>query len=137
MVPSEDLMEGIKQDLLNRLQAAAVDAKARAHAPYSGYSVGAAVLADGNIFFGCNVENASYPAGICAERAAVAAAVAAGCRNIEILAVAVNGDPAPPCGICLQFLSEFARPGMPVLMIGEDRVDQKKFSDLFPTAFSL
>jgi len=130
-------MKSGKQDLINRLHAAASDAKARAYAPYSGYSVGAAVLADGKIFSGCNVENASYPAGICAERAAVAAAVAAGCRNIEMLAVAVNGDPAPPCGICLQFLSEFAAPDTPVFMIGDNRVDQKMFGHLLPSAFSL
>lgn len=78
-----------------------------AYAPYSNYRVGAAILArDGSIYTGVNVENAAYPAGICAERAALSAAVADGQR--KFLAIAVyGGDGVTPCGVCRQMLAEF------------------------------
>lgn len=92
------------------LVAAAKEIRARAHAPYSNYLVGAAVLgASGRIFVGCNVENASFGATLCAERAAVAAMVAAGDLRLQAVAVYSEGDPpANPCGICRQVLAEFA-----------------------------
>ena len=94
----------------------ATRARRNAHAPYSGFAVGAAVLANGRIFAGCNVENSSYPLSVCAERNAVAMAVAAGARAIEAVAV-VGGTarPAPPCGGCRQVLAEFAGPDVPVV----------------------
>lgn len=80
-------------------------AAARAYAPYSGYLVGAVVCArDGREFEGVNVENAAYPLGICAEKAAIAAAVAAGCRPGDIEAIGIT---ASPCGGCRQWLYEF------------------------------
>jgi cytidine deaminase len=92
---------------------AAMKARLRAHAPYSNFQVGAALLAgDGGVQRGCNVENASYPAGICAERTAIAAAVAAGQRRFVAIAVAgPDGVAITPCGICRQVLSEFSPDG--------------------------
>ncbi len=95
------------------LLAEAEAARGFAHAPYSRFQVGAALLcADGSVQRGCNVENASYPAGICAERTAISAAVARGQRRF--LAIAIAGPPGvalAPCGICRQVMSEFSPDG--------------------------
>jgi cytidine deaminase len=95
---------------LESLRATALTAMERAYAPYSDFRVGAVLLGkDGSVFAGCNVENSAYPAGICAERSALAAAVAGGVRQFEILVVATEADEAtPPCGMCRQALVEFA-----------------------------
>ena len=98
------------------LAAAAEDVAKRAHAPYSRYAVGAAILSrDGRIFAGCNVENASYGLGICAERAAVVQMVAAGGKQIAALALRTPGEvPAMPCGACRQTLAELALDSLPI-----------------------
>ena len=121
----------------------ALKARERAYAPYSGYTVGAALLAkDGRIFTGCNVENASYPAGICAERNAVFHAVSEGCTSFEAIAVAggkmhkTPGNYTMPCGICRQVLSEFCGPEFPVIVVsGDGDIREHKLGELLPYAF--
>ena len=88
----------------------ALQARENAYAPYSNFSVGAALLcADGSVFTGCNIENASFPCGICAERTAAAKAISEGHRDFVALAVAGASEAiCTPCGLCRQFLYEFA-----------------------------
>jgi len=107
-----------------------------AYAPYSHFRVGAAIeAADGAVFTGCNVENASYGLTICAERAAVAAAVGAGVRRIRRAVVVTDSDPpAAPCGACRQVLSEFG-PDMTVEAVGPARTARWSLRDLLPAAF--
>jgi len=101
---------------LQRLLHAAAEVRKRAHAPYSGFPVGAAVLAGGRVYAACNVENSSFPLSVCAERNAVGMAVASGARRIDAVAV-VGGSarPAPPCGGCRQVIAEFAGAQVPVV----------------------
>lgn len=117
---------------------AALRVRLRAYAPYSGYMVGAALLCrDGKIYTGCNVENASYPVGTCAERVAMGAAVAAGCREPVALVIATPGPkPGTPCGMCRQALSEFA-PDLPILLVTpRDVREQWTLEQLMPGIFN-
>jgi cytidine deaminase len=122
------------------LVAAARAARRRAYAPYSGYRVGAALLTeDGTVVTGANVENASYSLGLCAERVAVVAAVAAGHRRFTSIAVAARGpEPARLCGACRQVLNEFpAGPELEVVCAGEEgeRWVVTTLGELLPQAF--
>jgi cytidine deaminase len=118
---------------------AAVEARQHAYARYSHFEVGAALLAaNGRIYVGCNVENSSYGLTICAERAAVFAAVAAGQQQFELLAVATSGG-GSPCGACRQVLFEFA-PNLPILLINVDQpeaIAEVNLRELLPGAFRL
>ena len=118
------------------LLAFAREAQERAYAPYSDFRVGAAVYSEGEIFQGCNVENAAYGSTLCAERMAAGAAVLAGNREFD--AIAVVGDstsPTVPCGACRQFLAEF-NPDMRVIMGGRcEEVLVMSLGDLLPEAF--
>lgn len=97
---------------------AALQVRQHAYCPYSNYAVGAALLSpDGQIFTGCNVENASYPAGICAERAALVSAVSSGVQSFEMLVVATQNG-GFPCGVCRQMLFEFA-PNLHVVLVDD------------------
>jgi cytidine deaminase len=110
----------------------------RAYAPYSQFRVGAALVAtDGTVFHGCNVENAAYPAGICAERSALSAAVAAGQRRFSLLVVATEAtEPTPPCGICRQALVEF-EPELPIVSATVDgRRLAYRLGELLPHPFT-
>lgn len=139
------------------LVAAAAAAARRAYAPYSRFHVGCALLGgSGAVHAGCNVENASYGLGICAERAAVCAAVAAGERALRAVAVVggrrppranaagtgggpvVAGPECLPCGACRQVLAEFCPDDTPVLTLGPDgRIARRRLGDLLPEAFRL
>lgn len=115
-------------------------AREQAYCPYSGFAVGAALLAeDGSVYTGCNVENGSYSLGICAERTAFCKAVAAGCRKFSAIAICggkAGEDPSescPPCGACRQVMAEFCRDDF--LVILQDKV--LTLGELLPERFQL
>jgi len=137
-----DDIPSAEESVLSALFEAAADVRVRAHAPYSKFFVGAAVLdTDGRVHLGCNVENAAYPEGVCAEAGAISAMIAGGGRHIR--AVVVVGGPAegeevvcPPCGGCRQKIREFAALGATVhLRDGSGRVTSLTLEDLLPLSF--
>lgn len=121
------------------LFAEAVKAAEKSYSPYSHFRVGAALLTeDGRVFTGCNIENASYSLTICAERTAVFKAVSEGVTKFKAIAVAGSADgdfskPCPPCGACLQVLSEFCWDGLAVILSN----GWYKLSDFLPIRFEL
>jgi cytidine deaminase len=123
---------------IDRLVEAAGSVRRRAYAPYSDFAVGAALLdGDGGLHLGCNVENASYGLSVCAERHAVAAAVASGTAVVAGIAVVTDtSPPASPCGACRQVLAEFG--DFPVILAnpGGERV-VTSVGELLPRAFAL
>ncbi|HVY98261.1 MAG TPA: cytidine deaminase [Dongiaceae bacterium] len=123
-----------------RLIAAAKSARARAHAPYSKFKVGAAILADdGRIYGGCNVENAAYPNGVCAEASAISAMVLGGGRRIREIAVIGGGKAlVTPCGGCRQRIAEFASADTPVHILGP-KGPRARFTigELLPESFGM
>ena len=120
------------------LRERAFAAMERAYAPYSNFRVGAALLSsDGSVAEGCNVENASFPAGMCAERSAVAAAVARGNRSFEAIAIATEAEePTPPCGMCRQVLEEFSPSLVVMSFTREGREARWTLDELLPRAFT-
>ncbi len=121
---------------IDSLVRAALDVRMRAYAPYSNFQVGAALLADdGEVFIGCNIENASFSLTLCAERVAAAAAVTAQNSHWRAIAIASKGG-VSPCGACRQFLSEF---GHDLLVVCVDAQSERRksfrLSELLPHAF--
>ena len=122
------------QEMIDRAAAA----RTNAHAPYSGFHVGACIrAASGNLYAGCNVENAAYTQGQCAEATAIGVMVAGGDRKIaEILVIGEGERLCTPCGGCRQRLSEFADPDTPVHICGPDGLRQTiPLGELLPYAF--
>lgn len=120
------------------LIAAAREAMAQAYAPYSGFPVGAAVRdKDGRIHRGCNVENAAYPEGLCAEASAIAAMVGTGAREIAEIAVMGRGEHlVTPCGGCRQKIREFAAADTPIHICGPEGLRKTvTLGDLLPLSF--
>jgi cytidine deaminase len=120
------------------LLAAARAVRERAHAPYSRFKVGAALLDEqGRVHAGCNVENAAYPQGLCAEAGAIAALVTAGGTRIEVVVVVGEGaQPCTPCGGCRQKLREFARDDTPVIVADLQSVRARyTLGELLPASF--
>ncbi len=138
---NEIKMEDRAGELIQR----AVEARENAYCPYSGYAVGAAVLTEkGEIFTGCNVENASYGLTNCGERTAIFSAVSRGARKIKAIAISGSGTPPYPCGACRQVMAEFAESGdMPVyvVLVGEDgkagQTEAFTLKELLPRSFNL
>ena len=122
---------------MNPLLQAALDARANAHAPFSKFRVGAAIEdADGRIFTGCNVENATYGLTICAERVAVFKAISEGARKFTRIAVAADTDVlTPPCGACRQILWEFCGDAELTLVNLQGKTESFRLSELFPRPF--
>lgn len=117
----------------------ALRAKKKAYAPYSKYRVGSVIVdSKGKIHSGCNVENASYPAGICAERSAIVKMVSRGGKKIKTIVVAASSEePVFPCGMCLQVIQEFGS-GARIIALNSSGTlfREQKLTSLFPFAFS-
>ncbi len=122
---------------LEDLFAAALAARQRAYAPYSRFPVGAALRAEsGAVYAGCNVENAAYPLGVCAETAAISAMIAAGERRIaEILVVGPGPGRIAPCGACRQRIAEFGAGALVHLADEQGAIETFALADLLPRAF--
>lgn len=132
-------MSSLEPEMLDRMVERARAIRAEAYAPYSGFHVGAALLAGGEIFAAVNVENASYPMSVCAERNAVAMAVASGVASgLRAAAVVTDADtPTPPCGGCRQVLYEFGGEELAVVAESADGSVRAVWTlgELLPDAF--
>src|SRR5437588_12244468 len=125
---------------MKALIAGARRAQAAAYAPYSKFKVGSAVVGeDDRVFFGCNVENASYGLSLCAERVAISAAVCAGVRRIKCIVVVTDAaQPATPCGACRQWMAEFGTAEMEVVSANSSGNSRRfTLAELLPEPFRL
>jgi cytidine deaminase len=124
--------------LKEKLIEAAIKAKEKAYAPYSNFRVGCALLADGKIFTGFNIENASYSLTVCAERVTAINALVDGSKDFEKIAIASDGaDFITPCGACLQFLAEFSKDMEVILVNGKRGSKITTLKKLLPSPFAL
>lgn len=121
----------------------AIQARERSYSPYSGFAVGAALLAEsGRVYLGCNVENASYTPTICAERTAFFKAVSEGEKNFVAIAIVGGkvGEPlrpeVPPCGVCRQVMAEFCPPNFQVILGDESYEAVYSLGDVMPLSFT-
>ncbi len=127
----------------NKLISAAIEQMKNSYSPYSGYKVGAALLcADGTVYLGTNIENASFTPTVCAERVAFFKAVSDGKRKFSAIAVAGGKDdkiiPSPPCGVCRQVMSEFCSDDFKVYIVkDENSADEYTLSEILPLSFKL
>jgi cytidine deaminase len=132
-------MTSIEPARVDELVSTAREVRANAYVPYSGFHVGAALLSvDDRIFAGVNVENASYPVSVCAERNAIGSAATAGVTSIRAVAVVADADtPTTPCGACRQALFEYGGPGMAVIAESADGSVRTYWAlgELLPDAF--
>lgn len=128
----------VEENYIQALKQVAYDMLDKAYVPYSKFPVGAAILTDsGKIYGGCNIENAAYSLGNCAERTALFSAIAQGDHSFQCLVVTGHTDePISPCGACRQVISEFCSPEMPVfLMNSQGLVHETTVGTLLPGAF--
>ncbi len=124
----------------SELLEAAKAVRERAYCPYSNFQVGSAILTtDGAIFVGCNIENRTFGLTVCAERVAVLSAVAQGKRQLAaVVAMTDTEPPSPPCGQCLEVMTEFGTPDLPVLLANiQGDSTEYRLSDLLPHPFKL
>jgi len=126
----------LEDELIEVLIESARAVRDNAYAPYSGFRVGAAVISDtGKIYVGCNVENGSYGATLCAERAAIAQMVASGEKRVVTVAIVADGDePAMPCGICRQVIVELG-PGAEIVSSNLRKTKHSSIQQLLPDPF--
>ncbi len=128
-----------ESDETKELYKLALLAREKSHSPYSGFKVGSAILlSNGKIYTGCNVENSSYGATICAERVAIQKAVSEqGAITIqEVMVVTQSNPPWPPCGMCRQVIAEFASEALIYTANLEGHLEKYSFSEIFPQAFT-
>lgn len=128
-------MEYTNKQLINLAQ----KAKENSYSPYSNFAVGAVVLAgSGKVYMGANIENASFPAGCCAERGAIFSALSNGEKVLEKLIVVASDDKVVyPCGVCRQVILEHMKNGIIVCVKNENEYEEYKISDLLPHSFDL
>lgn len=139
-----EAVNGLTDIPVKEMIGAALEARKKAYAPYSNYLVGAALLTwEGRLYTGCNIENAAYSPGICAERTAIAKAVSEGFLKWKAIAIAGGGKEAGmtgyafPCGVCRQVIREFADPDRFIVIVAKSEEDYRAypFSRLFPEGF--